>query len=192
MASVADRIIDTVIHLDTLSELPRTGWLLRGVRPCESIADHCFGVALLAMMLADELRSEGQSVNVEAVLRMAVLHDAPEARTGDVPMPSKTAEAARALDQLEDRLAQELLPPELVGYWREAEAGETLEARIVRAADKLQMMIKVMCYERTHRGDLHEFWENEKNFRHMDLPLARRLFERICERSGRRAPWVEA
>jgi putative hydrolase of HD superfamily len=144
------------------------------------------------MMLADEMRAEGQDVDVERVLRMAVLHDTPEARTGDVPMPSKTKEVAEALDALETRIAQELLPEGLLPYFREVEAGASLEARIVRAADKIQMMIKVLVYEKAKRGDLHEFWQNEKNFRHMELPIARRVYEAICARAGRRAPWVEA
>ncbi len=192
MPALEDQIIDTVMHLDTLSELPRTGWLLRGVRPCESIADHSLGVALVAMMLTDAMRAEGQSVDGERVLRMAVLHDAPEAKTGDVPMPSKTPELSRALDQLEMQIAKGLLPEDLFANWQEAEAGESLEARIVRAADKIQMMIKVMVYERTKRGDLHEFWENEKNFRHMGLPVARRVYQRICQRAQRQPPWQEA
>lgn len=187
-ALVEDRIIDTLIRLDPLADLPRTGWLLRGVRPCESIADHSFGVALVAMLLTDALRAEGQVVDGERVLRMALVHDAPEARTGDVPMPVKSAEVERALDEVDARLASELLPDELYSSWREAEAAESLEARIVKAADKLQMMIKAHVYERQSRGHLEEFWHNPKNFRDMELPLARRVYERLCERAGRERP----
>ena len=183
-----DRIIDTVLALDTLADLPRTGWLLRGVRPCESIADHSFGVALVALLVVDELRAAGETVDGERVLRMAIVHDAPEARTGDIPMPSKTAEVERAVDELEKRLVRELLPEALGRDWAEAEAGETLEASIVKAADKLHMMIKAHSYERQHRGRLDEFWENQKNFRHMNLPLAERIFERLRERAGRKKP----
>lgn len=182
-----DRIIDTVLALDPLAELPRTGWLLRGVAPCESIADHSFGVALVAMLLTDELRAAGQHVDGERVLRMAIVHDAPEARTGDIPMPSKTAELERAIDALEQRLVGEMLPERLAADWDEAERGESLEARIVKAADKLQMMIKAWSYERHQRGHLQEFWDNPKNFRHMDLPLAQRVFERLVERARRGA-----
>lgn len=186
--SAEDRIIDTLLSLDTLSDLPRTGWLLRGVRPCESIADHSFGVALVALLLTDALRAEGSSVDGERVLRMALVHDAPEARTGDVPMPVKTREAERALDEVDARLARELLPDALFASWKEAEAGESLEARIVKAADKLQMMIKAHVYERTQRGHVEEFWHNPKNFRDMDLPLASRVYDRLCERAGRERP----
>ena len=42
---------------DRLAALPRTGWLLRGVSPAESIAEHTLGVALVASMLVDDLRT---------------------------------------------------------------------------------------------------------------------------------------
>lgn len=180
-----DRIIDTVLALDPLADLPRTGWLLRGVSPCESIADHSFGVALTALLLTDELRAAGESVDGERVLRMAIVHDAPEAKTGDIPMPSKTAELDRAVTELETRLVSQLLPERLARDWAEAEAGETLEAKIVKAADKIQMMVKVIAYERQRGAHLHEFWDNRKNFRDMELPLAKRVFERLRERAGR-------
>ena len=185
---VEDRIIDTLVRLDPLSDLPRTGWLLRGVRPCESIADHSFGVAMVAMLLTDALRAEGETVDGERVLRMALVHDAPEARTGDVPMPVKTAEAESVLDRIDEGLARDLLPVALYASWQEAEAGASLEARIVKAADKLQMMIKAHVYERQQRGQLDEFWQNPKNFRDMELPLARRIYDRLCERAGRVRP----
>ena len=183
-----DRIIDTLVRLDPLADLPRTGWLLRGVRPCESIADHSYGVALVALLLVDELRAAGTDVDGERVLRMALVHDAPEARTGDIPMPAKSKAADDAIHEVEARLARELLPDLLLDSWQEAEAAESLEARIVKAADKLQMMIKVLVYEGQHRGHLVEFWQNPGNFRDMGLPLASRVFDRICERAGRPRP----
>jgi putative hydrolase of HD superfamily len=183
----ADVFIDTVIGLDTLSDLPRTGWLLRGVRPCESIADHTFGVALCSLLLTDALRAEGETIDGERVLRMALVHDAPEAKTGDLPMPIKTAEIESALDELDARLARGLLSESLYQAWAEAERGETIEAKIVKASDKLQMMIKAYIYERQGRGRLDEFWDNPKNFRDMGLPMAKRIYARLRERAGRLA-----
>ena len=183
-----DLLIDTCIGLDPLADLPRTGWLLRGVRPCESLADHSYGVALVSALLVDSVRLSGAAVDGERVLRLALAHDAPEARTGDIPMPAKTDALDHELSQLEHSLFCSLLPTSWHPLWAELEAGETLEARIVRAADKLQMMIKVLVYESQQRGRLAEFWENPKNFRDYDVELARLAFDRVCERAGRARP----
>jgi putative hydrolase of HD superfamily len=180
-----DRIIDVLTAADPLSDLPRTGWILRGVPSPESLADHSWGVAMVAMFLVDMLRADGETVDGEKVLRMALLHDIAEARTGDVPMPNKTPQMSEALHQLETAIVDDMLPPEHAGIWREAEAGESLEARVVKAADKIQMMIKLTIYECRRGADLHEFWANPKNERHMDLPQARALFAAIRRRAGR-------
>lgn len=188
MSARADTIAQLLLDLDPLAELPRTGWLLRGVRPCESIAEHSFGVALVTTLLVDSLRAEGTEVDGERALRMALVHDVPEARTGDVPMPQKTARLTEALSELESDLARRLLPASLSELWRETDQGDSLEARVVKAADKIQMMAKALIYERLHRGDVTEFWENPRNFDDRGLPIAREVFEVICARAGRQIP----
>ena len=133
----ADALVETMLGLDTLWTLPRTGWLLRGIQPCESIAEHSYGVAMVAMLLVDRLRQQGVALDGERVLRMALVHDAPEAALGDVPMPRKNPQLKQALTALEDDIAQELLPAEAVASWRESQAKETPESRLVKAADKI-------------------------------------------------------
>lgn len=176
MTERAARIVDTLVALDPLADLPRTGWLLRGVRPCESIADHSYGVALTVMLLVDALRDEGATVDGEKALRMALVHDAPEAKTGDVPMPQKTPAMDAALEVLEEGIVARTLPARQQKTWREMEDGESLEARVVKAADKIQMMTKALVYGRQRRGDLHEFWKNDKNFRDRELAVAKECF----------------
>lgn len=183
------RAIELVQFLDRLAALPRTGWLLRGVVDPESIAEHCFGVCVVAMLLVDDLRARGMTVDGERVLRMAILHDAAEAFTGDIPMPAKTEKLSEALEEAEEMLLGRVLPPAELALWKEAEQTATLEARIVKAADKVQMLVKALTYEQQRRGRLDEFWQSAKNRRHMDLDFARELFEELerlaaIERSG--------
>jgi putative hydrolase of HD superfamily len=176
--------VELVQLLDRLAALPRTGWLLRGVVDPESIAEHTYGVCVVAALLVDDLRARGLTVDGERVLRMALLHDAAEAFTGDVPMPAKTPELDRALEQAERSLLAGVLPEAELALWTECEGGKTLESRVVKAADKVQMLIKALTYERQRRGRLDEFWTNAKNRRHMELDFAKELFaeiERLAE-----------
>jgi putative hydrolase of HD superfamily len=188
----ARTLLGTLLGLDPLASLDRTGWALRGVKPCESIADHSFGVALTVLLLVDALRAEGAEVNGEKALRMALVHDAPEAALGDIPMPVKTEALDAALSEVEATLARRLLPERLAEAWSEMEAGESLEARIVKAADKIHLMVKALVYERQRRGDLSDFWDNENNFRDRGLPVAREVFDllraeraALSDRAGR-------
>ena len=183
-----EQVIDVLWTLDPLADLPRTGWRLRGVVPCESIADHSYGVALTVMMLVDELRATGHSIDSEKALRLALIHDASEAFTGDIPMPSKTAELDRELDALETRLFSEHLPDSWRPLWDELLEGTSLEVRVVKAADKIQMMVKVVRYERTRGASLEDFWHNPKNFDDKGIELASKIFDAICARAERVRP----
>jgi putative hydrolase of HD superfamily len=182
MPASASEVVDVAEFLDRLASLPRTGWLLRGVTDVESIAEHTCGVAIVAQMLVDDLRARGLVVDGEKVLRMALVHDAAEVLTGDIPMPAKTEKLRTALGEAEEEQLARVLPPSMLSSWREAEAGSSLEARVVKAADKVQMLVKALRYEEQRRGKLDEFWTNAQNRRHMDLDFAKDIFAEIERR----------
>jgi putative hydrolases of HD superfamily len=181
MPRTAAELVDAVQFLDRLASLPRTGWLLRGVTDVESIAEHSYGVAVVAAMLVDDLRERGVTVDGEKVLRMALVHDAAEVFTGDIPMPAKSAAFKAALSAQEDALLARVLTKTDHAVWHESENGESLEARVVKAADKVQMLIKALTYEKQKRGHLDEFFD-APNQRHMDLDLARDVFAEVLRR----------
>lgn len=173
---------------DRLASLPRTGWLLRGVVDPESIAEHSLGVCVVATLIVDDLRANGETVDGERVLRMALVHDLAEAFTGDIPMPAKGEAFRAALVEAEEEVLARHLRPAQLALWREAETGATLEARIVKAADKLQMLVKALTYEQQNRGSLAEFFEG-KNRKTMGLAFVERMLADIDElRRARGAP----
>ena len=120
--------------------------------------------------------------------RQALLHDASEARTGDLPLPARDPRLAPGLRQVESDLARALLGPDLHATWAVAERGETLESRVVSAADRIQMMARVQQLEARGRLGLDDFWDEIGNFRHCGLAPARRVFEELWLRSGRTPP----
>jgi hypothetical protein len=64
----------------------------------------------------------------------------------------------------------------------EYQQGATPEARLVKACDKLQLMLKVAVYERWGTGALAEFWDNPDNFPDGGFPAVKELFEALRER----------
>jgi hypothetical protein len=79
----------------------------------QSVAEHSFFVALLAWEAAGILNLKYE--DVEALVVAALLHDAPEAATGDIPHLVKAALPTQAVKELEDRARKELgLPMFLV------------------------------------------------------------------------------
>jgi len=180
---VVERIVDLILELDVLERMPRMGFLLGGITHPESVAAHCYAVALTAMLMADAMP---EPVDAQRVLRMALLHEVSEARITDLPYEALEYIHAQTKSAAERAAAQDLLGPVDRAYaslWEEFEAAETLEARIVRAADKIQMMAKVLQYERERRGNLADFWGNvEYNENCWGVALARKLFEEIRRR----------
>lgn len=155
------------IELGNLKKLKRTGWVLRGVPNPESIADHSFRVALITFFLADELKKRGVEINPDKAVRIALLHDIGEARITDIPQPAlkyvDKSEAERKA--VEDLLKTSPLPEEYYQLWLEYEEGSTLEGRLVRFADKLEMLIQALEYESAGASGLDEFWNVLENLR---------------------------
>ena len=132
----------------SLKKLPRMGWLIEGA-PHESIADHSFSTATIALALA---RMEGLSAQDEAALvRRALLHDLHEARVGDLSRLQRqyiTGDLKRAeRDMLEGtHLEQEIALLK----------GEKLSV-LSHDADKLDMLFQAIDYQNAGNKNMQRF-----------------------------------
>lgn len=159
-------MLSTLIELQRLKRLDRTGWTLRGLpNGTESVAAHSFGVSATAMMLADKLVARGMPVDVEKVLRIALLHDWAETRVGDMPRTGtlyfgsearKQAEMAAFKDVVDEVDRDHGLYARL---YNDYEHRTSLEARLVKAADVLDLLVQVLALERAGARGLDEFWQ---------------------------------
>ena len=163
-------MLSTLVELQRLKRLDRTGWVLRGfANGTESVAAHSFGVSVTAMLLADELARQGVSVNVEKVLRLALLHDWAEARVGDMPRTATMYFGSEARKHAETAAFRDLtaaIDDDGALYaqlYREYEERSTLEARLVKAADVIDLLVEALALERAGGRGLDEFWEVAEN-----------------------------
>lgn len=127
----------------------------------EDVAQHSYYTALYAMVLADLEQRRGTPVDVERLMRMALLHDAEEARTGDIHHPFKHQDAAfagvldsRAFEWFGKVLSG--LPPDLAEEYmalRKAEREASTEGELLKAADKIEALL--WAYEEYLLGNIH-------------------------------------
>ena len=108
----------------------------------ESVAEHSWRLALMAMLLGSEPEFAG--CDVDRVIRMCLIHDLGEAFTGDIPTFVKTqAEDAREEDLFTAWV--DGFPEPQRGQWRallaEMDAQQTTEAKLYKALDKLEAVI---------------------------------------------------
>ncbi len=181
-----DSLLDLLLELQTLDRVPRMGWVLRGVPEAESVAEHSFHVALLVWQLAPRI----PEVDAGRAVGMALLHDLAEVRLGDLPRVAGRYFPPGAKSAAETNAEAELLAP-LADSDRalleEYRAGESPEARLVKACDKLQLMVKASVYEGWGVGALEKFWKNPDNFVDGGFAAVRELFNSLRERRDGRA-----
>ena len=124
----------------------------------ENDAEHSWSVALTCMLVASRVEKELEvKLDQLKMLKMALVHDLAEVKTGDTKTWDETARAdkegreRRALTELLRRLPEDLAV-EIMMLWEECEKRESPEALIVKSIDRLDPVI--------HRTVLGVGWEN--------------------------------
>ena len=189
-------MLATLIELQRLKRLERTGWTLRGLpNGTESVASHSFGVGVTAMMLADEVKARGLEVDCERVLRMALLHDWAETRVGDMPRTATSYYGAEARRSAETLAFADIVngagtaEAEYKKLYQDYEQRGSLESRLVKAADVIDLLVQAYALERSGAKGLDEFWQvaYEADFK---LPriaeeVVRELLQSLLEARGK-------
>jgi putative hydrolase of HD superfamily len=175
----ASPLVRALFAAGHLKNLFRQGWLRRGVpeERCETVAEHSFGTALLAFLLADAVHP---GMDTARVLGMALVHDLGEIGAGDLT-PADDIEPgeklARERRSVEGVLAGLPNGPELITLWDEFAEGRTPEARLVRHADRLEMALQAAVYGLQGLGDPAEFLATAR--RDIDDPGLREVVAEI-------------
>jgi putative hydrolase of HD superfamily len=121
-----------------LKRVERTGYAFLGTGR-ESVAAHVYGMSVAALVLSCMRRD----VDRERMLLMCLVHDMPEARTGDANAVHKlylSRDEQRAIEDMSHGLPFEDV---IMDAWKEFAEGSTLEARLVHDADQIDMLLSL-------------------------------------------------
>lgn len=124
---------------ERLKSVPRHAYTSAGRR--ESVAEHSWRLALMAMLTADEF----PDLDMDRVIRMCLIHDLGEAFTGDIPTFEKTDQHRDTEDRLLQSWVDGFPEPQRTEFralLAEMEAQTTDEARLYKALDKLEAVIQ--------------------------------------------------
>lgn len=171
-------------RLLALKLLPRTGWLQRGQAHAESIAEHSFGVASLALFVG----SQTPHIDQGRLLAIALLHDMAEALFGDLPVGARRYFGADQKQEAERRAMCELVQDVpgadyFMQLWDEYAERSTREARLIKQLDRLEMLAQALAYEQTGNRAMVEFWQDIDEGWSDEFPLVRELAEQIKNRT---------
>ncbi|OCH96353.1 HD domain-containing protein [Obba rivulosa] len=158
--------------LERLKTQKRTGWVDNKVPGPESISDHMYRMAVLAMCTSDT------RLDISKCVMMALIHDLAEAQVGDIapregiPKSEKRRLEAEAMHNfVHGMLHNSPAAQRIEALWKEYEDGETEEARFVKDLDRFEMASQALEYERNHgMKTLQPFFDSSLPFiRHPEV-----------------------
>jgi putative hydrolases of HD superfamily len=163
----AHDLIAFFVKAGKLKSEPRRGWVKKlNLDDPESVADHSYRTALMAMLFSD-----ARGLDTGKAVRLALIHDLPEALVGDAMPEERSGESKVVLEtDAMEKLLSEL--PQAVrvscrAAWHEYVTGRTPEAKLVNQLDKLEMAIQAWEYANATPGDpasAREFWSTAKAY----------------------------
>lgn len=166
-------LIKFFIEVGKLKRLHRSGWVIDNVKNPESVAEHSYRLALFVLVLG-----EGRTdIDVDKAVKMALIHDIAESKTGDIVIKEKwnysnripkgkfskiTAKEKFELEKNAFKGISSILGEQGEEYfklWQEFEGGKTNESRFVNQLDNLETVLQAMEYELEEKKDLQHYFD---------------------------------
>jgi len=131
-------IVRFLFEVGMLKKTPRTGYQFLG-SGAESVADHSFRTAVIGYILA----SHEPKADRNKVVLMCIFHDLAEARTGDHNYVNKRYVKVDEHEALRDQVRELSLGEEILSLVTEFNGSGTLEARIAKDADQMDLILEL-------------------------------------------------
>lgn len=178
-------LLEFFIDIGKLKKIPRTGWVLIGIKNPESIAEHIFHEAIMVWILAKEKNS---NLDINRIIKIALVHDICELYAGDItpydeilpknkkewpelfdkwPRASKKVKIRnflkkhkkerKGLDKIISNLPSSL-KNEILNYWLDYELGLTKEGRFAKQVGKLNTLLQALEYGKETKRRVYKAW----------------------------------
>lgn len=171
------QLLDFFIEVGKLKRMPRRGWVINQISNPESIAEHIFRATLMGWLMGKK-----KKLNVEKIVKMALVHDLCEVYAGDITpyddvLPknkeklkdlmktwprftyqeklAKVAKKHKVEKKSLEKLIANLpddLRKEIMDLWMEYEKGISREGRFFHQADRMENFLQA-----------YEYWKKYKN-----------------------------
>lgn len=168
---------DFIYAATLLKKIPRSGYVFLG-SGSESVADHSYGTALIGFTLA-----KLADANVEHTVMLCLAHDLPEVCTGDFNYVNHRYDKGDYAQALKDICGADELYQTMEGLRLEFENGDTLEARLARDADQLDMICSLK--RELARGNLF----SQEWLKSATLRIKTDAGKKLCSALLRTTPW---
>lgn len=155
--SKEENVINYYVLCNTLKDVVRTGWNDWKVKRerIESVAEHVFGVQMLAIAMKSEYEYD---IDILKVIYMLAIHEIGETIIGDLT-PFQISREEK--EKIEHEAVHKILAPMIDGkkieeLFLEFDARETPEALFAYQCDKLECDIQCKLYDQENCVDLND------------------------------------
>ncbi len=162
-----EKLLNFLQTVGNLKLVKRRGWVLRKVPNPESVAEHSFRTAILAMVFADKF-----DVDKKKLLEMALVHDLAEAITGDLtPMELVDEGRRRELKRETEKMnSGEIRARDFGKYWEKL-MNETKEKK----SDLERKAMLELSSKLENGKELLELWEDYEERKSKEAMIVKQL-----------------
>lgn len=170
------KIVNFLYEVGTLRKLPRAHQQTLFTQDfSDNISSHSFRVTMIGWHLAIL-----EKANVNKVIKMCLLHDLGEARTGDQNWVHKKYVKVYDEEILNDQIGEF---PEMLEITKEYEERVSLESKIAKDADLIDQIMLLKEYELQGNNEASKWLEGKEQGKRLVTKSAKKLVKEIVKQS---------
>lgn len=186
------KILEFLELVGRLKHVKRTGWVIRDIDECESIAGHMYRMGLMTFLLTE--KNNTTNLDRFKCLQIALVHDLAECIVGDITPHCGVSpeEKHRQEDEAMKKIAEltGIAGDRMYDLYKEYENQSSPEAKFAKDLDRYDMILQAFEYEKREKAPrrLEEFFKaTEGKFKHpfilelvTELYRQREEYEKKC------------